>query len=202
MRQFCPARSIPCAVMFLMTISGQATSAPLSYDESVSGDISPYHPNDPLFVFDIGLNTITGTAFASSAGSSDFDNFGFVVPNGSVLTTIIYEFSNVTTSGTGNINTRYGFYEGSVVNDVFAQPVTPVSDTSPITFSLASLPLSSGIYNTNQTFGFLSGSAAGTASWDYKMTFNVRAVPLPATAWLFGSGLLGIIGVTRRKQAA
>lgn len=27
------------------------------------------------------------------------------------------------------------------------------------------------------------------------------AVPVPAAAWLFGSGLLGLIGVTRRKKA-
>jgi hypothetical protein len=28
------------------------------------------------------------------------------------------------------------------------------------------------------------------------------AVPLPAAAWLFGSGLLGMIGIARRKKAA
>lgn len=29
----------------------------------------------------------------------------------------------------------------------------------------------------------------------------VSAVPVPAAAWLFGSGLLGLVGVARRKQA-
>ena len=31
---------------------------------------------------------------------------------------------------------------------------------------------------------------------------NVSAVPIPAAVWLFGSGLLGLIGITRRKKAA
>jgi hypothetical protein len=31
---------------------------------------------------------------------------------------------------------------------------------------------------------------------------SVTAVPLPAAVWLFGSGLLGLVGVARRRQAA
>ncbi len=30
---------------------------------------------------------------------------------------------------------------------------------------------------------------------------NVSAVPVPAAAWLFGSGLLGLVGVARRKKS-
>ncbi len=30
---------------------------------------------------------------------------------------------------------------------------------------------------------------------------NVSAVPVPAAVWLFGSGLLGLVGVARRKRA-
>jgi hypothetical protein len=31
---------------------------------------------------------------------------------------------------------------------------------------------------------------------------GVSAIPVPAAAWLFGSGLLGLIGVARRKKTA
>ena len=31
---------------------------------------------------------------------------------------------------------------------------------------------------------------------------NVSAVPVPAAVWLFGSGLLGLVGMARRKKAA
>ena len=30
---------------------------------------------------------------------------------------------------------------------------------------------------------------------------GVSAIPIPAAAWLFGSGLLGMIGIARRKKA-
>ncbi len=31
---------------------------------------------------------------------------------------------------------------------------------------------------------------------------RIQSVPVPAAAWLFGSGLLGLIGIARRKKAA
>jgi hypothetical protein len=37
---------------------------------------------------------------------------------------------------------------------------------------------------------------------DLGYTVNLTAVPLPAAVWLFGSGLLGLIGWSKRKQAA
>jgi hypothetical protein len=37
--------------------------------------------------------------------------------------------------------------------------------------------------------------------WDnISITADVAAVPVPAAVWLFGSGLLGLIGVARRKK--
>lgn len=39
---------------------------------------------------------------------------------------------------------------------------------------------------------------AGT--WDTS-SFNVAVVPVPAAIWLFGSGLLGLAGMARRKSA-
>jgi hypothetical protein len=35
----------------------------------------------------------------------------------------------------------------------------------------------------------------------YTITITTSAVPVPAAVWLFGSGLLGLIGVARRKKA-
>lgn len=37
---------------------------------------------------------------------------------------------------------------------------------------------------------------------DLGYTVNLTAVPLPAAVWLFGSGLLGLVGWSKRKQAA
>ena len=34
-----------------------------------------------------------------------------------------------------------------------------------------------------------------------RISFTTQTVPLPTAAWLFGSGLIGLIGIARRKKA-
>ena len=42
----------------------------------------------------------------------------------------------------------------------------------------------------------------GGSKGEYKTTgLAVTSIPLPATAWLFGSGLLGLVGAARRRHA-
>ena len=45
-----------------------------------------------------------------------------------------------------------------------------------------------------------SGTVSTSGSID--VTYSYSVVPVPAALWLFGSGLLGLIGVARRKKAA
>lgn len=40
-----------------------------------------------------------------------------------------------------------------------------------------------------------------TLTNDGTLTYGVSAVPVPAAVWLFGSGLLGLAGIARRKKA-
>jgi hypothetical protein len=46
----------------------------------------------------------------------------------------------------------------------------------------------------------LNGKTGGEYTWAVH-SGDVSAVPVPAAAWLFGSGLMGLIGVARRKKA-
>jgi hypothetical protein len=49
-------------------------------------------------------------------------------------------------------------------------------------------------------FGFSIETENGTVvSTDI---INTAVVPVPAAVWLFGSGLLGLVGIARRKKAA
>ena len=51
--------------------------------------------------------------------------------------------------------------------------------------------------NNNNSFmyGFITNGTTLT------LTAQVATVPVPAAVWLFGSGLLGLIGISRRKKA-
>lgn len=53
------------------------------------------------------------------------------------------------------------------------------------------------MYNGSQSAYFKDNSFVGWAV----QSGDVSAVPVPAAAWLFGSGLLGLVGVARRKSA-
>ena len=44
------------------------------------------------------------------------------------------------------------------------------------------------------------GVSSGQGSWAVH-SGDVSAIPVPAAVWLFGSGLLGLIGIARRKKA-
>jgi hypothetical protein len=55
----------------------------------------------------------------------------------------------------------------------------------------------------SDAFFIRSAAVSGAAITTVRATFTkVNAVPVPAAAWLFGSGLLGLAGTARRRRAA
>ncbi len=48
--------------------------------------------------------------------------------------------------------------------------------------------------------GFQSGTSKGDEFYAWAVRSDVSAVPVPAAVWLSGSGLVGLIGVSRRKR--
>jgi len=82
-------------------------------------------------------------------------------------------------------NTVAGFGSDQLMSFI-ALGATDVSDLSgtPISTTFAN-----GKWHVNAT--------TGTVSY----VGQVSAVPVPAAIWLFGSGLLGLVGISRRKQA-
>lgn len=61
------------------------------------------------------------------------------------------------------------------------------------------------LFSATATSGLPTITSTGeTISWSSTSGFTVTATatPLPAAAWLLGSGLLGLIGVGRRRRAA
>lgn len=85
---------------------------------------------------------------------------------------------------------------------------TPVSDNPPNnekTFDFADfLPQSMIVVETGfLERGSLSNDGAQYLSLvEYYQRFGYTVVPVPPAVWLFGSGLLGLIGITRRKKSS
>ena len=78
-----------------------------------------------------------------------------------------------------------------------------INDLSPVSILDESLPFIEGNYYFSyyMTTPGVPGDPYG-GTWDYSLTFNVEevsSVPIPSAVWLFGSGLIGLIGLARRK---
>ena len=63
-------------------------------------------------------------------------------------------------------------------------------------------PLTYGAWNFTMNGGYqgYSGKTVNYYAWAVQ-SGDVSAVPVPTAVWLFGSGLVGLIGFARRKQA-
>jgi hypothetical protein len=89
----------------------------------------------------------------------------------------------ITFNNTGVLGTtaQLGFYLLTALN---ANNAALTSSVTPTTFS------------ANGTNSYWTLASNGTATWNVA---SVGEVPVPAAVWLLGSGLLGLVGVGRRK---
>jgi hypothetical protein len=66
----------------------------------------------------------------------------------------------------------------------------------------ASLPNDYKVFLQADDYDSGSGVSIGTVLTSFDQnSVSVSSVPIPAAVWLFGSGLIGLIGVARRKKA-
>ncbi|MGY6278343.1 VPLPA-CTERM sorting domain-containing protein [Methylomonas sp. MgM2] len=96
-----------------------------------------------------------------------------------------------TNSGTGLANSDIVAASVGVIDP--SDPFTGTTDMNTITFNAVA-----GEYYTIFLGGYMGG-AWFTTTDGYSLT--VSQVPVPATVWLFGSALTGLVGMRRRKTA-
>ena len=123
------------------------------------------------------------------------------------------------------LGTHLGNLNGSSGSDGSNDPAANAANTFGVNWSGASSFNAAGGIGESMEFFFMAqngtigtqnansvryGNAEGNALWTlnadssfmYMAPNAVSAVPVPAAVWLFASGLLGLVGVSRRKKSA
>jgi len=92
---------------------------------------------------------------------------------------------------------HFEFTDGIILSPIGIQPVTGALFNVQITETAAWL-----FFDPAETVALLDGQGIIGTQFDfYSMHLQPTVVPIPAAAWLFGSGLLGLIGIARKKAA-
>lgn len=187
------------AVTLYIGLSVQAGATPITYNESVDGQLSPSSP----LVMGAGTNVVTGTGcwFAFPFRCNTFNNFTFEIPENMQLVGYRYYMEG--------LNPFYWHFLPKWKNRIalinYSDGETKYSNKGnwlhhggqTLTVNLDT-PMGSGDYRQ-----FLFGSRTGVfGKWDYRIELDVVStltnIPLPATALFFGLGL-GLAGLTRRR---
>ena len=154
-------------------------------------------------------------AATASAGISSFDPFFFTGADANANTNLSVEFEvdipqSFDLSGVVSSPDFSGFPFGQADVSLRSQDgsfnisfSTPFFDGGTTPFDLSGT-LFPNIYtlsaNANIGANAFNEEAVNGAA-EFSLEFNVAPVPIPAAAWLFGAGLLGLVGIARRKKA-
>ncbi len=85
---------------------------------------------------------------------------------------------------------------------VLLDTILTETGSSPISFTTFLFDFTADSTTTTLRFTDMTTSAQ-SVSHDFMLDrVSVAAVPIPAAVWLFGSGLLGLIGIARKKKLA
>ena len=167
-----------------------------NYDWNISADADPFIDATLTFLnmtgstqtFAVALNLPVSPPFSPGLKSG---NLG-------------YSFSDTNNDGSASVsNVNWtGLIDGGSAMSLFASSLScggvgcslslaPVSD--------GPLPHAAGVGTDIGILLDFALSAGDTVTFNTR--FEVTPVPVPAAVWLFGSGLLGLVGVARRRKA-
>ncbi|SLM30644.1 exported hypothetical protein [Desulfamplus magnetovallimortis] len=129
-------------------------------------------------------------SYSFGVWTDDVTSFGVY----SQVTNLSMELLNKNEVDTILANYGYTYRKEQVAfEDVFSALGIGATDTFSFYFNTPSSP-EYGSYSTENSFSFMKGSSLVFVD-DIK-----TAVPIPATVFLFGTGLAGLVGLRRRKR--
>ena len=186
-----------------LLLGTQAVAGVTTFNESTGGDLTPFNfssPPNQVFTFDIGTNSVAGSA---GIFGGDYDSFGFIVPVGmQVSSTTFYAWNAQAGVSSISPGALYEGLPGSGTSFLMSAGVSVLpNNTATSIYS----PFGAGTYYTGCCGG--SGSSALPSFYNWQYVFELEDAPLPppppmptpapAGLVLMGLGLLGL-GVRRR----
>ena len=158
----------------------------------VGGYIGNGTPNDPDSI--VQVSQFTGFPILTYTAAANLDDSPApgTIPGGPVPTGLL---DTVTGTISMDLSSWFMTWNGNQMN-------AGTGKNDGVTSALAT-----GTWNPITGEYFLSwtsqvtGTLTGTSFWELSGTATPSAVPVPPAVWLFGSGLLGLVGAARRKKA-
>jgi len=163
------------------TINTPANPSSSNYGNSFTGPtlVIPSSPSPGYGFYDDYIFTISG-AIANSISTT--------IDLGSLLQ--ITNFQERLFNYTGNPSPTLGSPVGGSI-DAWTSPIGSFGTVA----VLSNTVLAPGTYVLQ-----MRGDVTGTSGGSYAGPLHIAPVPLPAAAWLFGSGLLGLGAIARRRK--
>ncbi len=147
-------------------------------------------PGSGLAVFTSqALNSLyPGVSTATTTGLQEFLN-GLQTDYQNGLSSLTGTETGTATETFASSETKYGFIGGP--------DLSTTGSTAIKLFGFTGNGINGGTLQS-----YILGSVTLAANGTLTITGNNTPVPLPAAVWLFGSGLMGLVGVSRRRKAA
>jgi hypothetical protein len=160
--------------------------------------------SDPFVTNNFTITNTSGSTQTYTLGTTV--GVSPAIPNGLMRGSIGYSLTDNNSNGATLATSGTSIYQGKIDGNVARTLWNP--STSFSTFSTGASSIDFG-FPTRETapesidsnigilitFSLTSGDSVAFTS-----NFDVVPVPVPAAVWLFGSGLLGLFGVSRRKR--
>jgi hypothetical protein len=158
-----------------------------------------------------GTNSTSYRTIDLSGFSVDANSYFVICGDASLVANCNYSFTSINSWVQNGAPDAVALYENATLLDSLSYEgllsgftegdVLVVSDSNIVTMSISRIANGFDSNNNNIDFhpGCITPGSSNISGTGDCSAASVGAVPVPAAAWLFGSGILGLAGIARRK---